>query len=164
MADLSFLETDSNRIYEDVISALEESVREPLYPGDERRIFGDALVALFVSVYNKANDACKQKMLQYARGEVLDAIGARYNCIRIAPTTAKTVLRFSVKSPLNGNILISEGTRVTPDNEIYFKTTENVVLQAGKYSVTVDAVACETGANYNGYQEGTLNQLVDLVP
>lgn len=68
MADLSFLETDSNRIYEDVISALEESVREPLYPGDERRIFGDALVALFVSVYNKANDACKQKMLQYARG------------------------------------------------------------------------------------------------
>lgn len=164
MADLSFLETDSNRIYEDVISALEESVREPLYPGDERRIFGDALVALFVSVYNKANDACKQKMLQYARGEVLDAIGARYGCIRIAPTMAKTVLRFSVKSPLNGNILISEGTRVTPDNEIYFKTTENVVLQAGRYAVTVEAVACETGANYNGYKEGTLNQLVDLVP
>lgn len=164
MADLSFLETDSNRIYENVISALEESVGEPLYPGDERRIFGDALVALFVSIYNETNEACKQKMLQYARGEVLDAIGARYNCIRIAPTTAKTVLRFSVKTPLNGNILISAGTRVTPDNEIYFQTTENVVLQAGKTSITVDAVACETGANYNGYMAGTLNHLVDLVP
>lgn len=164
MADLSFLETDSNRIYENVISALEESVGEPLYPGDERRIFGDALVALFVSIYNEANEACKQKMLQYASGEVLDAIGARYNCIRIAPTTAKTVLRFSVKTPLNGNILISAGTKVTPDNEIYFETTENVVLQAGKTSVTVDAIACETGANYNGYEAGMLNQLVDLVP
>lgn len=164
MADLSFLETDSNRIYENVISALEESVGEPLYPGDERRIFGDALVALFVSIYNEANEACKQKMLQYASGEVLDAIGARYNCIRIAPTTAKTILRFSVKTPLNGNILISAGTKVTPDNEIYFETTENVVLQAGRTSVTVDAIACETGANYNGYEAGMLNQLVDLVP
>lgn len=164
MSDLSFLETDSNQIYEDVISALEESVREPLYPGDERRVFGDALVALFVSIYNEANNACKQKMLQYASGEVLDAIGARYNCNRIEPTTAKTVLRFSVKSVLNGNILISAGTRVTPDNEIYFETTENAVLQAGQTSVTVDAIACEVGASYNGYGAGTLNQLVDLVP
>lgn len=164
MADLSFLETDSKQIYENMITALEESVGEPLYPGDERRIFGDAMVALFVSIYNEANEACKQKMLQYASGEVLDAIGARYNCVRIAPTTAKTVLRFSVKSPLNGNILISAGTKVTPDNEIYFETTENVILQAGKTSVTVDAVACETGASYNGYEAGMLNQLVDLVP
>ena len=164
MADLSFLETDSSRIYDNLIIALEESVGEPLYPGDERRIFGDALVALFVSIYNEANRACKQKMLQYASGEVLDAIGARYNCTRIAPTTAKTVLRFSVKAPLNGNVLISAGTKVTPDNEIYFETTENAVLQAGSTSVTVDAIACETGSNYNGYEAGMLNQLVDLVP
>lgn len=164
MADLSFLETDSKQIYEKMITALEESVNEPLYPGDERRVFGDALVALFVSIYNEANDACKQKMLQYARGEVLDAIGARYNCKRIAPTSAKTILRFSVKSPLNGNILISERTRVTPDNNIYFKTTENVVLQAGASYVEVDAVACETGAIYNGFLPGTIIQLVDLVP
>ena len=164
MADLSFLETDSNRIYDCVITSLEEFVGEPLYPGDERRIFGDSLVALFVAIYNEANSACKQKMLQYASGEVLDAIGARYKCIRIAPTKAKTTLQFSVKTPLNGNILISAGTKVTPDNEIYFETTESVVLQAGKTSVTVDAIACETGASYNGYGAGMLNQLVDLVP
>lgn len=164
MADLSFLETDSDKIYESVISALEESVGEPLYPGDERRVFGDSLVALFVSIYNEANDACKQKMLQYARGEVLDAIGERYNCIRIEPTSAKTVLRFSIASPLKGNILIAAGTRVTPDNEIYFKTAENVVLQAGKCSVDVDAIACETGTSYNDYEIGMLNQMVDLVP
>ena len=133
MADLSFLETDSNRIYENVISALEESAGEPLYPGDERRIFGDALVALFVSIYNEANEACKQKMLQYASGEVLDAIGARYNCIRIAPTTAKTVLRFSVKgksthsrmwlAALDGCLLLNDDhpvIRITDGNVIAY--------------------------------------------
>ena len=163
-ADLSFLETDSQQIYENVISSLEESVGEPLYPGDERRVFGDALVALFVSIYNEVNDACKQKMLQYARGEVLDAIGARYNCTRIIPSVAHTTLRFSIKSMLSRNIIIEEGTRVTPDNEIYFQTSRTVVLQTGDLYVDVPAVACETGAIYNGYAIGTLNQLVDLVP
>ena len=68
MSELTFLETNSEKIYNTVITSLEKSVGEPLYPGDERRIFGDALVAVVLAIYSKANDACKQKMLKYARG------------------------------------------------------------------------------------------------
>lgn len=164
MADLSFLETDSDVIYNTTITALEQNVNEPLYPGDERRIFGDALVAVFVAVFNQVNDACKQKMLQYASGMVLDALGERYQCHRIEPKAAETTLRFSVKSPISGNILIEEGTRVTPDYEIYFKTTEAAVLQGGKLYVDVPAESVGSGEIYNDYLVGTLNQLVDLVP
>lgn len=164
MADLSFLETDSNEIYEDIIESLTNEVGEPLYPGDERRVFGDALVALFVAVFNEVNNACKQKMLQYASGEVLDAIGARYNCTRLQPTAAQTILRFSVREALPSNIIIVEGTKVTPDNGIYFETTELAVLQAGSLYVDVNAQACETGAEYNGYGANTIKQLVDMVP
>ena len=164
MADLSFLETDSSGIYEDIITSLEESVNEPLYPGDERRVFGDSLVALFVAVFNEVNNACKQKMLQYASGEVLDALGARYNCTRLQPTAAETVLRFSVNEVMPSNIIIAEGTRVTPDNEIYFETKEAAVLQAGSLFVDVEAKASETGTAYNGYAIDTIKQLVDLVP
>lgn len=164
MADLSFLETDSNEIYEDIITSLEERVGEPLYPGDERRVFGDALVALFVAVFNEVNNACKQKMLQYASGEVLDALGARYNCTRLQPTAAETVLRFSVKEAMPSNIFIAKGTRVTPDNEIYFETIESAVLQAGSFFVDVEAKASEPGASYNGYTVDTIKQLVDMVP
>ena len=78
MAEISFIETDSEKLYNTVITTLEKSVGEPLYPGDERRIFGDAIVAVVLAVYSRANDACKQKMLRYARGEVLDALGERY--------------------------------------------------------------------------------------
>ena len=83
MAEISFIETDSEKLYNTVITTLEKSVGEPLYPGDERRIFGDAIVAVVLAVYSRANDACKQKMLRYARGEVLDALGERYACYRI---------------------------------------------------------------------------------
>ncbi|MCM1040417.1 MAG: baseplate J/gp47 family protein [Ruminococcus sp.] len=164
MADLTFLETDSNVIYSAVIRALEQNVNEALYPGDERRIFGDALVAVFVAVFNQVNAACKQKMLQYASGEVLDALGERYACYRIPSRPAETVLRFSVKTPVAGNILIEKGTRATPDYSVYFKTTETAVLQAGKLYVDIPAESVENGAQYNDYLTGTVNQLVDLVP
>lgn len=164
MANLTFLETDSKEIHENIITSLEETVNEPLYPGDERRIFADALVALFVAVFNEVNNACKNKMLQYASGEVLDTLGARYNCNRLPATAAKTVLRFSVNEPLASNIIIASGTRVTPDNEVYFETTESAVLQAGSFYVDVNAKSTETGEAYNGYPVGTIKQLVDMVP
>lgn len=164
MAEPSFLETDAEAIYETVITSLERNVKEALYPGDERRIFGDALVAVFVAAYNDVNDACKMKMLQFARGEVLDALGARLQCYRIEAKPAETRFRFSVKSAVSGNIMIPEGTRVTSDFEVYFKTTETAVLQAGGMYVDVPAVSVGVGEKYNGYLPGTINQLVDLIP
>lgn len=164
MEDLSFLMTESDKIYDIVITSLEKNVNEALYPGDERRIFGDALVAVFVSVFNQVNDACRQKMLQYASGRVLDALGERYACYRIEAKPAKTVLRFSVKTPVAGNILIAEGTRATPDYNVYFKTTETAVLQAGRLYVDIPAESTGVGEQYNNYLVGTINQLVDLIP
>lgn len=78
MADsFNFVETDSAKIYTTVIDSLMTYCTEALYPGDERRIFGEALVTVLVSMYNEFNDKMKQRTLRYARGEVLDAIGER---------------------------------------------------------------------------------------
>ena len=46
-----FVETDTAKIYTAVVGSLMDSVGEPLYPGDERRIFGDALVSVLVALY-----------------------------------------------------------------------------------------------------------------
>ena len=164
MSELTFLETNSEKIYNTVITSLEKSVGEPLYPGDERRIFGDALVAVVLAIYSKANDACKQKMLKYARGAVLDALGERYACHRISPVSAKTIFRFSLDSAITTNIIIPEGTRATPDNEVYFRTTELAVLQAGAVFVDIPAECTIVGEAYNGYLVGDINRLVDLIP
>ena len=68
MSELQFIETSAQKVHETIISELENGVNDPLYPGDERRIFGDAMAEVIVAVYNSVNDACKQKMLRYARG------------------------------------------------------------------------------------------------
>ena len=164
MEDIKLIETDAATLYNKVILGLEQGCGEPLYPGDERRIFAEALVAFVVNMCNMINDACKQKMLDFARDDVLDALGARTNTTRIQPKCAETTIRFELNSAIRSNVVIPKGTRVTPDNNIYFATTEAAVIQAGETSVDVMAMATESGEDYNGYLAGSICQLVDLIP
>ena len=159
-----FITTDAALIYEEVITTLESYVSEPLYPGDERRIFGEALVPLFVAMYNAMNDASRQKMLRYARGEVLDALGERVGVERMAPTEATTVLRFALNSAITENVIIPEGTRATSDNTRYFATTKAAVIEAGQLYVDVEAVSEGGGALFNNIAIGAISALVDLIP
>jgi phage-related baseplate assembly protein len=158
-----FITTDAALIFEEVITTLEGGCSEPLYPGDERRIFGEALVPLFVAMFNAMNDAARQKMLRYARGEVLDALGERVGVERMAPTEAATIMRFSMNSTIDENVIIPEGTRVTSDNTRYFVTTQAAVIEAGELFVDVEAVSEGGGTMYNDIAVGSVNVLVDLI-
>lgn len=155
---------DSSTIYDSLITALEKGVGEPLYPGDERRIYGEALVAVFVSLYNSLNDVGRQTLLRYARGEVLDAIGERLGVTRLEGSKATLTLRFSLTTPRATNIIIPKWTKATSDGNTYFVTDKIAVLQAGAYSVDVPASAISNGNAYNDYAVGTINTLVDLIP
>ena len=159
-----FITTDAEMIFDEVITTLEGAVSEPLYPGDERRIFGEALVPLFVGMYNAMNDAARQKMLRYARGDVLDALGERVGVERLSPAEASTVLRFSVSTPVSENIIIPEGTRATSDGSRYFATARAAVIETGALHVDVDAFSVGGGTEYNDIAIGAVNSLVDLLP
>lgn len=158
-----FITTDAEIIRDEVITELESHVGEPLFPGDERRLFGEALAAVLVSMYNALNDAAKQKMLKYARGTVLDALGERVGVTRIAPTSATTTLRFSLSEPVGENVLIPQGTRVTSDSTHYFATTAAAVIEVGQIAVEVEAASVEGGSSYNGIPIGGINALVDSI-
>jgi len=164
VADLDFITTDSAEVYDTIISGLENGVAEPLYPGDERRIFGEALVPLIVAVYNAVNDAARQKMLRYARGKVLDALGERAGVERQDVVPATTTLSFSLSAAIGENIIIPAGTRATGDNTRYFATDMTVVLAAGSTSVTVAATSVGGGTEYNNIAIGLINTIVDLIP
>ena len=164
MADFDFVEVDSAKLYTSIIGSLMDSCEEALYPGDERRIFGEGIVALFVSLFSLFNDKAKQRTLRYARGNVLDAIGERYNVRRADPTGATAIFRFTVAEAQSENIIIPAGTRITTDGSVYFATVETTVFPAASISVDVLAVCTTGGSAHNGYVVGTINNLVDLIP
>lgn len=162
--NFDFVSTDSAEIYTAVIGSLMDSCNEALYPGDERRIFGEGIVAVLVGLYNEFNDKMKQRTLQYARGPVLDAIGARYGVERAQPASAAAVFRFSVDAPQAQNIIIPSGTRITTDGSVYFATSELIVLPAGGASVEGRGMCAIGGADNNGFAPGSIGTLVDLIP
>lgn len=161
---MDFIETDAKEIYDEIITSLEEKVGESLYPGDERRLFGNAIAAVFIALFNQMNDASKQKMLRYARGDVLDALGERVGVTRRAASPAETTLRFSVDAAFAQNIIIPEGTRATSDSTRFFATTENAVITAGELYVDVPAQSVGGGVDYNDIAVGAINVIVDPVP
>lgn len=159
-----FVQTDAAQIYTTVMNWLMDSVNEPLYPGDERRIYGEALIFVLVNVYNEMNDTAKQRTLQYARGYVLDALGERVGAVRLQPSPAYDTFRFTLSAAQAQNIIIPAGTRITPDGNVYFVTDETAIIQAGQTFVDVLAVCTTTGTDYNDMPAGTIKTLVDLIP
>ena len=75
MSTIDFIETDSRTLYQEFISGVEEELGEDLYQGDERRLFAEAIIPVIVGLFSTVNDSCRQRLLRYARGEVLDALG-----------------------------------------------------------------------------------------
>lgn len=162
MSDIDFITTNADEIYDTVMDELENGVNETLYPGDERRIFGEAIVAVIVSVYNSVNDACRQKMLRYARNGVLDALGENRDTPRLDPTYATTTLRFGINEEMASNIIIPAGTRATNDFVHYFLTDSTAVLYAGSLYVDISATAESGGNDYNDIPAGEISQIVDV--
>lgn len=162
--ELHFVNTDFASIKEWVLTKLEEYVEEPLYPLDERRIFGEALAYVASLIYNDVDDATRQKMLEYARGTVLDALGARVSTPRLTSEPATTTVRFITNTAQAQNIIIPRYTKVTVDNSLYFETTQAAVLQAGALSVDIPVQSMAGGSKYNGVPIGAIGTLVDLIP
>lgn len=160
--ELNFIETSAAEIWDAILEELENGVAEPLYPGDERRIFGEALTEVIVAVYSAVNDACRQKMLQYARDDVLDSIGETRDVERLDPTYATTTLRFSVETANPSNLVIPAGVWVSNDFEHYFATDVTAVLPAGSLYVDVPATATEGGSDYNGIGPNEICRIRDV--
>lgn len=162
MSEINFIKTNAGDILDTVMEELEAGVGETLYSGDERRIVGEAMAQVIVLVYNQTNDACRQRLLRYARGSVLDALGENRDVFRISPTLATTTLRFGLSEPVASNIVIPAGLRVTGDFERYFLTDSTIVLPAGSDHVDVTATAEKGGAEYNDIAPGALDTIVDV--
>lgn len=159
----SIIEHNADDLFNDFLENIENEIGEPLYPGDERRIFAEALIEVLVSFLATADDRVKQSRLQYARGEVLDSIGEMFGVDRNDGKKAVTAIKFNVSSPVSVDISIPAGTTVTNDYEHYFVTTKNVSILSGDTEVTVEAEASEVGSSYNNIGVGEIDTLTTSI-
>lgn len=158
-----FTTTDAGELYDSILAKIQNDIGEILYPGDERRIFAEAVIAWTVITYNTIDDTAKQVMLRWARNEVLEAIGEGVACDRIEAQKAKTIIKYSMNSDAPQDVVIPKGSRVATEEGDNFETAEEITISAGDLEGTVEAYAVEGGASYNGFLPGSINSMVDLI-
>lgn len=157
------IDFDAESVLDDVVGYLQDRCGEELPEGDERRMFAEALTAYLVALKADVDDAAKQKMLRYARGEVLDCIGEMYGCERIAAERATCTLRFSIDEAATEDIAIPANTSCCTAGGYAFSTTERAVISAGELSATAPAAAEEAGSEYNGFVPGSVKVIQSAV-
>ena len=160
---LKLLDVDSETIYNGILQSMEIMTGEPLYPGDERRIFTEAIIQIIVAIANQCNSACNDKMLEYAQGEALDALGDRMSVTRIPAKAAQATFKFTLTAAQLLDVTIPQGTMITTDGDIYFATDEDLIVAAGDTEGTVTGTCTVTGEDGNGYSAGSIAQLVDSI-
>lgn len=162
---INFTEIDVQKLRDETLALAEQRTGELLYPGDERRVFTDVVIYILAVSFAHANEQCKGRLLGYASGYQLDALGERVNCTRLQPSPAHTRLRFTLATARPTPVTIARHTLVTADNKVIFETDEEAVIQPGKLEVTdVPATSTTGGTITNGVPAGAIQSFVTEVP
>lgn len=152
-----FLDYDAQTIHDQIIGYLQSAAGEVFPEGDERRIFAEAMTAYMLAILADVEDVAKQKMLKYARGEVLDALGEMYGCERILAEAATCTLRFTIGAAVSYDLVVPAGTVASTPDGYAFTTDEDATIRAGTLYADVAATAEEVGSEYNEYVAGSVS-------
>lgn len=122
MKEVNFLNLNIKELYEKGKQTLETELGEILYEGDERLILFQNLFQIQVGEQANINDAARQNLLRYARGEKLDALGEDFyftKRLQAQKATCKVKITLS-KANNEEDTVIKKGTRITPDRVLFF--------------------------------------------
>ncbi|WP_434171187.1 hypothetical protein AHYW_002607 [Providencia manganoxydans] len=164
LPDVEFIDTDAGKTEENIIQLYEALTNTVLYPADPVRLFLSTLAAVISQQKVQINQAGKMNLLRYARGHFLDHIGALVGSYRTEAIAAQTELQFSIDAPLNFNVSVPKGTRVTSDGSVYFATDRLATILAGTTTIQVPATCLTSGLVGNALVSGQLDRLVDPLP
>jgi len=160
----TFIESNWDTQYKELVSLYEDTAGVALSKGQIESI----LLGIFAYRENllriMINDIAKQNLLAYAKGEILDHLGSLLGVQRLESSPAITILRFYFEN-LSEQILISKGTRVgSKDNKVVFETDSDVTVAPNTQYIDISATCTEKGEIGNGYIQGQISEMVDIIP
>jgi len=156
---VSFIETNPETIYTESLKRLENALGRNISQADPLNLLLSALVYELVVLKNDINYTANQNLLANATGQALDKLGELVGVYRLPAQPARTTLRFHIDNPKTFDIVIPAGTKATPDQKIFFKTTQEATIKAGDTFIDIEAECEEVGTIGNGFLAGQINML-----
>lgn len=165
LPEINFLTTDSNELANEFITCYEQLEGRKLAQADPLRIIFLSCASVITKQNVAINDAAKQNLLYYARGNVLKHKGAEFDTPILEATAATTTLRVHLSVPLTTARIIEKGSLATSDEgAIFFATKEEIVIPTNVEYIDI-ALECTTpGTIGNDFAIGQINTLVKPLP
>lgn len=165
LPEIDFLTTNPQILSQEIIKAYEDIEGRKLAKADPLHLILLALSSVITKQNVKINDAAKQNLLYYARGDVLDHRGTELRTPRLEETAATTTLRLHLPTPLTSSRIIPKGSLATSDEgAIFFETVEETAIGPGVNSVDVELKCTLKGEVGNGFTPGQINTMVKPFP
>jgi len=161
---VNFIDINPDLLYTESLQRLENILGRKIHQADPLNLLLSTLVYEFIVLKNDINYTANQNLLAFATGEALDRLGELVGVYRLPAQASRTTLRFYTDSPKAFDIVIPAETKATPDQKIFFKTTQEAVIKAGDTFVDVEAVCEEDGTVGNGFLAGQINMLSTPIP
>ena len=161
--DVNFTDTDAKKIEQQIIDDYQRIAKTVLYPGDPVRLFLTTLAYRIAHERNIYNIAAQQTLLRYATGDNLDHIGAMLATYRRNESFAGCVVEFSINQPLEFDVVVPGGTRVTSDGTAIFETLAEIKILAGELSASVNVQCLLAGKLFNNIEIGQIDKFIDPV-
>lgn len=162
--NLQFVETDTEKIKQEVITTVEQQTGYTLAPADPRRIFLETL-AYYIGLIEKQQDTTgKMNLLFFSKEDYLEHLAALLDVERLPASFAGAKVKAILSTPLNYSVTIPAGIRITAGNEIYFSINSPIVIEQGTTEAQGTVKCTVAGTIGNGYVEGQINKIVDNLP
>lgn len=168
LPEINFLTTNPEELANEFIQMYEQTEGRKLAQADPLRLIFLTCASVITKQNVAINDAAKQNLLYYARGDVLIHKGAEFDTPKMEATAAKTTLRIhrTVAESLRSSILIKKGDLLATSNEgaIFFASTHDVVIERGDWFIDVQLECTTKGPEGNDFAIGEINSLVKPLP
>ncbi len=163
-SNLKFVETDTEKIKNEVIKAVETNANITLAEADPRRIFLES-ICYYIGLIQKQQDTTgKMNLLYFSKEDYLEHLAALLNVSRLPASSAGAKIQVNISTVLDYDVTVPAGIRITAGDEIYFSITSAITIKAGETTAT-GLIKCNTaGIIGNGYLPGQLNKIVDNLP
>ena len=162
---LEFVSANIEEIKREIVAKAEKEFGDTLFPGDEKYMMLMVLAFVVFSERNKINAACNSNLLEFSFDKHLDALALfRSNQLtRLPAQNALVTMEFTLSAAQTSPVRVPKGTRVSPDGQLFFATTTELIIPSGGTSGTALAEATESGNAHNGFVVGQIRIIVDPV-
>lgn len=165
LPEINFLTTNPEELSSDLVQFYEELEGRKLAEADPLRIIFLAVTSFIAKQNIRINDAARQNLLYYARGDVLKHKGQEWNTPVLEATPATTTLRLHLSTRLTSPKIVNKGTLATSNEAaIFFASKKDAVITTQDDYVDIEMVCTVTGPEGNGFLIGEINTLVNPLP